>query len=192
MAHNMFDFSHFPQLETERLLLREMQPHDVSSLLRLFGNPEVVRFIEMQPIKTHEQADEWMKWMGGFFSAKDGLRWGIVSHEDMDTLIGSAGLHNWNREAHYAKIGCEIAYSHWSNGYATEVLTKLVEFGWNYMKLNRIEADIIAGNTSSMRVMEKLGFRHEGTLRQRVLKGGKYYDVNIYGLLRCDYTGNCD
>lgn len=97
----VFDFSHFPALETERLSLREMQAQDVNALLRHFGNPEVVKFIDMQPIKTIEQANEWLQWMGGFFAAKDGLRWGIVLKET-GTFIGSCGLHNWNREARYA------------------------------------------------------------------------------------------
>lgn len=183
----VFDFSHFPELETERLQLREMQPADVNALLRHFGNPEVVKFIDMQPIKTIEQANEWLQWMGGFFAAKDGLRWGIVSKETGD-FVGSCGLHNWNREARYAEIGCDVAHQYWGNGFGGEAMRRLIEFGWEQMKLNRIEADVVQGNQRSMHVLEKIGFRQEGTLRQRILKGGKYYDVHFYGLLLTDYA----
>jgi ribosomal-protein-alanine N-acetyltransferase len=181
-----FDFTHFPIIETKRLQLREMSPEDVTALLKHFGNPEVVKFIGMQPIKTIEQANEWLSWMGGFFAARDGLRWGVVRQDD-GTFIGSAGLHNWNREANYAEVGFDVASPYWNQGYATEVAHALVQFGWQFMKLNRIEADVVQGNIASMRVLEKLSFRKEGTLRQRLLKGGKYYDVNLYGLLRNDY-----
>lgn len=188
--HRVFDFTDFPTLETENLILREMSPEDVSALLKHFGNTEVVRFINMQPIKTIEQANEWLKWMGGFFAARDGLRWGITLKAD-NTFIGSAGLHRWNREAHYAEIGCDIAYPYWGHGYGQEAMRKIIEFGWEQMKLNRIEADTVNGNLRSIHVLEKLGFKAEGTLRQRILKGGKYYDIHLFGLLRCDYLGNC-
>ncbi|MEO1289755.1 MAG: GNAT family N-acetyltransferase [Chloroflexota bacterium] len=185
----VFDFTHFPTLATERLLLRKIQPDDVNSLLKLFGNPEVVRFIEMQPIKSIEQANEWLRWMGGVFSAKDGLRWGVTLEDE--TFIGSAGLHRWNREAHYAEIGCDIAHHYWGHGYGQEAMRMLMDFGWNHMNLNRIEASVIKGNARSVHVMEKLGFKHEGTMRQRLLKGGKYYDIHIFGILRCEYQGDC-
>lgn len=187
--NQVFDFSYFPTIETERLQLREMTPQDVNALLRHFGNPEVVKFISMQPIKTIEQANEWLRWMGGFFAAQDGLRWGIVRKDD-NTFVGSAGLHNWNREDHYAEIGCDIAHPHWGNGYGQEAMRGIIDFGWEHMKLNRIEADVVQGNQRSLHVLEKLGFRKEGVLRQRLLKGGKYYDIHLFGLLRCDYQQN--
>lgn len=185
----VFDFTHFPLLETERLRLREIQPDDVNALLKMFGNPEVVRFIEMQPIKSIEQANEWLKWMGGIFSSKDGLRWAVTLPDD--TFIGSAGLHRWNREVHCAEIGCDISYTYWGNGYGQEAMHRVIDFGWKNMNLNRIEASVIKGNNRSVHVMEKLGFKKEGTLRQRLLKGGKYYDVYIFGLLRCDVEDKC-
>lgn len=186
MSHKEFDFTNFPVLETERLLLRKMTPEDVNALLRHFGNPEVVRYIDMQPIRTIEQANEWLRWMGSYFEARDGLRWGIIRKED-DVFVGSAGLHNWDREAHVAEIGCDIAHTYWGERYGQEAMRRLIEFGWQSLNLNRIEADVIHGNQRSLHVMAKLGFKEEGRLRQRVLKGGKYYDVHIFGLLRQEY-----
>lgn len=188
-SHRVFDFTHFPTLDSDRLHLRKIHPDDVNALLKLFGNPEVVRFIEMQPIKTIEQANEWLQWMGGAFAAEDGLRWGITLADS--TFIGSAGLHRWNREAHYAEISCDVAHPYWGHGYGQEAMQRILDFGWNRMKLNRIEASVVTGNNRSIHVMEKLGFKQEGTLRQRLLKGGKYYDVHIFGLLRCDVSDDC-
>ena len=182
-----FDFSHFPVLTTDRLRLREMTPQDLTALLKHLGNPEVVKYMEMQAIKTREQADEWLGWMGSYFSARDGLRWGVTLKSD-HTFIGSAGIHNWNRESQYAEIGYDINQHYWGNGYATEVSRALITFGINQMHLNRIEADIIAGNTASMRVLEKLGFHEEGILRERVYKDGKYHDIHLFGLLAKDFN----
>ncbi len=187
--NRLFDFSHFPLLETDRLKLREMTPDDVTSLLKHLGNPEVVRYIDTQPIKTKQQADEWLKWMGSFFAAKDGLRWGITLKQD-GVFIGSAGIHGWNREARFAEIGYDLAQPYWGYGYATEVARQLTDFGFDRMMLNRIEADVVSGNEASMRVLEKIGFKHEGVLRERVYKGGQYYDSHLFALLRKDYQPN--
>lgn len=185
----IFDFTHFPTLKTQRLFLRKIIPEDVNALLKLFGNPEVVQFIEMQPIKTIEQANEWLQWMGGAFAAKDGLRWGITLHDGI--FIGSAGINHWNRESHCAEISCDINHTHWGLGYGQEAMREIIQFGWEQMSLNRIEATVIKGNNRSVHVMEKLGFKKEGLLRQRLLKGGKYYDTYIFGMLHCEVTDNC-
>lgn len=190
MNYRVFDFAHFPTLETSRLILREISPDDVTSLLMHFGNSEVIKFIEKKPIKTIQQANEWLRWMGGFFAAKEGLRWSITT-KDEGTFLGLGGLHRWNREIHCAQIGCDLLPTHLGHAYGQEAMQKIIEFGWNYMKLNRIEADVVQGNLRSDHVLNKLGFRKEGVLRQRILKGGKYYDVHIYGLLQCDYRGTC-
>jgi len=189
MISRPFDFSHFPILETKRLNLREITPQDVTALLKHLGNPEVVKYIDMQPIKTREQADEWLKWMGSFFSARDGLRWGVALKQD-GTFVGSAGIHNWNREARYAEVGYDLAQPYWGYGYATEVVQAIIEFGINRMYLNRIEADVIEGNDASMRVLEKLGFKQEGVLRERVYKDGKYHNVCLFALLSKDMASN--
>jgi len=181
-----FDFSHFPTLDTARLHLREMTPQDLTALLKHLGNPEVVKYIEMQPIQTVEQANEWLRWMGSYFSAQDGLRWGVTLKSD-GTFIGSAGIHHWDRESQYAEIGYDIAQSYWGNGYATEVSRAIISFGINHFNLNRIEADVIEGNTVSMHVLKKLGFQQEGILRERVHKDGKYHNVHLFGLLSRDF-----
>ena len=180
-----FDFSHFPTLETERLYLREMTPQDVTALLKHLGNPAVTKYIDMKPIQTREQADEWLRWMGSYFSARDGLRWGVTLKTD-GTFMGSAGIHHWNREARYAEVGFDLAEPYWGQGYATEVVRAIVKFGLERFHLNRIEADVIEGNSASMRVLEKIGFRHEGILRERVYKDETYHNVHLFALLRND------
>lgn len=186
---NLFDFSHFPELETGRLRLRKMTPADVSALLKHFGNPEVVKYINMQAITTSAQADEWLDLMGSFFSMRDGLRWGVVLKADK-SFIGSAGLHNWNREARYAEIGYDIAQAYWGQGYATELIKAIIDFGFHRMRLNRIEAEVLAGNDASMYVLEKVGFQQEGVLRERLYKASQYHDVHLFALLREDYLAH--
>ena len=180
--NQLFDFSHFPTLDTERLRLREMTSQDEAALLKHLGDPEVVKYMAMRPIQTREQANEWLHRMRRYFSARDGLRWGITLKADQ-TFVGSAGLHNWDREARHAVIGYDIARQYWGKGYATEAVRTIIQFGVKRMRLNRIEANVVAGNHASMRVLEKLGFWHEGILRERIHKNGTYHDVHLFALL---------
>jgi len=186
MSQRVFDLTNFPTIKSERLQLREILPRDVTVLLQHFGNTSVIQYINNNPIKTIDQANEWLKWMGGFFAAKDGLRWSAELSESK-TFIGAGGLYRWNREANYAELGFDIVPSYSGNGYATELAQTIIEFGWDTMKLNRIEAFVIVGNHASVRILTKLGFRKEGLLRQRVLKGGKYFDIYLFSLLESDY-----
>lgn len=190
MTQTSVDQSPLPNMETPRLLFREMRLEDVTVLLQHFGNKEVVQFILTQPIKNWEQANEWLRWMGGYFNDAEAHR-RTFALKGLDTLVGCGGLYGWNWEGNFARIGFHIMPEFRNEGYATEAATALMEWAWRAMKLNRLEAEIVQGNLIQQRVLEKLGFQREGTLRQRLLRGGKYYDVFLYGLLRCDYEGNC-
>jgi [ribosomal protein S5]-alanine N-acetyltransferase len=190
MTQTSFDQTPLPNVETPRLLVRDMRLEDVTALLRHFGNKEVVQFVLTQPIKSWEQANEWLRWMGGYFNDAEAQR-RTFALKDQDAFIGCGGLYGWNREGNFARIGFHILPEFRNEGYATEAATALMEWAWRAMKLNRLEAEIVQGNLIHQRVLEKLGFQREGTLRQRLLRGGKYYDVFLYGLLRCDYEGNC-
>ncbi|MCU0514907.1 MAG: GNAT family N-acetyltransferase [Anaerolineae bacterium] len=186
MSQNSHDTETFPAITTSRLVLRAMTPGDATELVRHFGNPAVAEYIASRPIRTLEQANEWLKWMGGFFAAEQAIRVAITLHDD--TFIGCGGLYDWKRDAHYASLGYNIIPDYRGEGYSLEVVRALIDFGRNALKLNRIEAEVVQGNAAVQRVLEKLGFRQEGVLRQRLLKGGKYYDVCLMGLLLRDYA----
>jgi ribosomal-protein-alanine N-acetyltransferase len=74
-----------------------------------------------------------------------------------------------------------------AKGYAIEALTALLAHGFAALDLNRVEADIDPRNGASARVLERLGFRHEGLLRERWIVGGQICDTAFYGLLRRDW-----
>ena len=81
-----------------------------------------------------------------------------------------------------------INRNYWGNGLVTEAAAALVDFAFRKMKVNRIEAGTIVEHRASQRVLEKLGFKLEGVLRQRELIKGRFPDVTMYSLLRSDYS----
>ena len=94
---------------------------------------------------------------------------------------------NYDMENGVVEIGYSLAKWKWNQGYMTEALEKVIEYTFETMDVNRIEAMHEPENPASGRVMEKCGFKKEGLLRQRLYNKGKYVDVCLYSLLRGEW-----
>jgi ribosomal-protein-alanine N-acetyltransferase len=104
-------------------------------------------------------------------------------------LIGSIGLRDIDPEDRQAELGFWIGREWWGQGYAREAAGAVLRFGFETLELNRICAHHLARNPASGRVLLAIGMQHEGVLRQRVRKWGKYEDVVLYAILRADPDG---
>ncbi|MCG3142018.1 MAG: Spermidine N(1)-acetyltransferase [Anaerolineae bacterium] len=80
-------------------------------------------------------------------------------------------------------MGYEIDPKVWGNGYATEAAEALLQFGFTTLQLHRIWAEALAANENSIHVLEKLGMRQEGRLREKEFFKGRFWDTVIYGIL---------
>jgi ribosomal-protein-alanine N-acetyltransferase len=114
------------------------------------------------------------------------ITWGIIL-KGTNKLIGTCCLGDFDEGARRAEIGYDITQGEWSKGYATEALEVVINFGFNIMNLNRIEATITPGNDASVRVLKKLNFTQEGIVRERDLIKGKLEDGIIMSILNRDY-----
>lgn len=178
----------FPQLETERLLLRAVRPSDRYSVLRLFGDPLVTRYNDVDTLESLEDADGIIDWITDRFATRRGIRWAIILKTSGDhNLIGTCGYNHWSERGHYASIGYDLMSPYWGQGITPEAVGAMLDFGFNTLGLNRVEADVTIGNTASSRVLTKLGFTFEGVLRQRGYWKGEYHDLQFYSLLREEY-----
>jgi ribosomal-protein-alanine N-acetyltransferase len=185
----LFDYSYFPILETERLLLRELAAGDAEAVFRIRGDYEVTRYNIGPAYQTLQQATELIESItGGFRDAID-LRWGITRRSNPQMVIGMCGYNYWSRHDHRASIGYDLARHCWGQGIMTEALHAVIQFGFGQMDLNRIEADSDIRNLASHRVLGKLGFKREGLLREQFYDGDGYYDLVLFSLLRREYSG---
>lgn len=101
--------------------------------------------------------------------------------------IGSVGLCRVEWKYKKAVIGYWLAKKYWNQGIITEALRLVLDFGFNQLKLNRLESSHFKQNQSSKRVQEKCGLRLEGVARQGMLKNGKFYDEVHRAILFSDY-----
>ncbi|MGI9665592.1 MAG: GNAT family N-acetyltransferase [Acidimicrobiia bacterium] len=183
-----FAFEEMPRLETKRLVLRRFDTRaDIDALFDLFADPEVARYTDTGPFSERADAVEVAEWIDQIFAERVGMRWAITIGGKEGSLVGTAGFNHWDAHNSLAEIGYDLARDHWGQGLMTEALEAIVEFGFEAMNLNRIEADVTVGNDASIAVLEKLGFNREGLFRQRAFWKGSYHDLVFLGLLRADW-----
>jgi len=177
----------FPKLETNSLLLRRIISGDANALFEILSDPEVSEFYDENAFVDISQAsDQIADWENGFADNRC-IRWGII-RKDKDDLIGSCGyygFHTWNNRA---SIGYELERISWRQGIMTEALSAIIDFGFSRLELNRIDAVVMPENTASINMLEKLGFRNEGLLREYEKWGSKgFVDLCVFAMLRKDW-----
>jgi ribosomal-protein-alanine N-acetyltransferase len=178
----------FPQLETDRLILRKMKLNDAQFYFRHFNNDKIVEGSCFPGPKNLEAAREELElYCVNPYKEDRGIRWGITRKED-DVLIGTCGFYDWNKTARRAEIGYDLEPAYWEKGIMTEALHALLKYGFIEMELNRIQAIIDSDNTRSIRLVQKLGFKKEGVHRQRSHFNGRFRDDVCLSLLFEEWT----
>lgn len=176
-------FIHFPTLATSRLNLRQRQPTDAEAMFAIKSDPQVTLVYAQEPHQSLDDTRAWIHRPQGYYDQRDTLFWCLTLKND-DTAIGSCTFWNFDFDSHCAEIGYELHPAYWQQGIMSEALSTVIAYGFNELGLNRIEACPFAGNTASKSLLLKLGFTHEGTLRQHVFFRGYYLDQLYFGLLK--------
>jgi len=180
--------SDFPQLVTSRLRLREIVASDAPGLFAIHGDADAMRWFGSDPLTTLGQAEKLVELFSSWRNLPNpGTRWGIERKTD-GRLLGSCGLFKWNRGWKSCVIGYELAASAQGQGYMSEALSVILDWGFEHMALNRIEAQVHARNTASIALLGRFGFVLEGHLREAGFWGGTHHDLQQFALLRRDHT----
>jgi RimJ/RimL family protein N-acetyltransferase len=167
-------------IEGEPVSLRVVEREDVPFLQRWTNHPEIRRYISTfdSPYGQQEYED-------GLFEHFQETDAGVSLLACVDgDPVGSAQLLPIREGTGVANLAYWVAPPHTGEGYATAAGRLLVDFGFRERRIERIEADTLAPNAGSRRVLEKLGFTHEGTKRSAAVVDGERVDAEVYGLLR--------
>ncbi len=178
----------FPTIETDRLLLREITLADAPAIYQYLSDKDVIKYLE-GCTDTISEAEEYINWISQTYQQGADIRWGIVEKKS-NKLIGDCGLGHINEPLRPTELGYIVAKDYWNRGYMSEVLKGILDYGFNHLKLHRIQGWAHSQNIASWRVMTKHGFIKEGTLREYIYVWHKeeFIDVDLYSLLRNDYT----
>lgn len=176
-------FSSLPVLETARLRLRPMTMRDEADMFRYCSDPAVSRHVLWDTHENPRQTRQTLRAAIRQYKNGDPGSFAIERRSD-HRMIGTIGFMWLNLDHRSAEVGYSLARDCWNQGYATEALSAVLRFGFNTLKLNRIEAQHEVDNPASGRVMEKCGMRKEGVLRSRIFNKGHFSDVCLYAILR--------
>ena len=163
----------FRNLETSRLLLRNISDEDSELVYSLFSNSEVNRYLfDAEPLTDLQGAEEIISYYTES-EPRNHHRWVLISKEN-STAIGTCGFHRWNREAASCDIGYDLLPRFWGNGYMSEALLEIISFAYKEMRIRTVYACIYPRNTKSIRLAENSGFKFYGQMRDEVFRGEAY------------------
>jgi RimJ/RimL family protein N-acetyltransferase len=177
------------ELHSDRLLLRPLQQGDAEELFQIFSNPQVMRYWSHPAWETIASAREQIEQDEVELAEGDHLRVGIIRKQD-EALIGTCSLFAFDIQNRRCEVGYALHPDAWHQGFMQEALGLLLNYAFDTLDLNRLEADIDPRNVASAKSLERLGFLQEGLLRQRWIVGSQVSDSALYGLLRDDWRSS--
>jgi len=176
-------FSPFPNLETKRLVLKQINSNDADAILALRSNDEVMKYIPRPYLKTKEDALELIAMFDDKIENGIGINWGIYFLDEPEKLLGIIGHYRIKPEHYRAEVGYMLFPEYNGKGIVSEALQKVVEYGFKEMKLHSIEAILDPENKGSEKVLLKNGFVKEAHLIENEFYEGRFLNTMIYSIL---------
>ena len=155
-----------PVIHTPRLVLRPVQKDDVEDYFEIFSDKETLKHFAQEPLKDLSEAREFLARKIESNENGSSRTWGICL-VDSGRLIGHFVLFNASEVNRRAEVGYILNRKFWGSGYASEVLSRMIEYCFETEKMGRLEADVDPENIGSLKLLERHGFQREGYFRKR-------------------------
>jgi [ribosomal protein S5]-alanine N-acetyltransferase len=179
------------RIETERLILRDLEDKDKKDLVILANDLEVTRLLAVVPHPYTSDDAEWFVNHCSEESSKNprGNYELAIELKDSGELVGVIGLTKVNQLDKKATLGYWLGKNYWRKGIMYEAVYRLMQFAFKDLDLQRIEATASKRNDASKGLIKKIGFTQEGTSKRYhcTKSTGEFLDTNIYGLLKEDF-----
>jgi RimJ/RimL family protein N-acetyltransferase len=145
-----------------------------------------LRYWDSPPWSERARAERFIEACGRMAQDGSGARLAMDRVSDK-AFIGWCALVRWNPDYRSASMGYCLDDAAWGQGYATEAGRAVLQWAFDTLDLNRVQAETDTRNAASARVLEKLGFVREGTLREDCVVNGEVSDSWVYGLIRREW-----
>ncbi len=177
-----FNFTPFPLLTTERLILRKAVIEDAPEIFFLRSDPRVLKYIDREPAQSLEEAQQFITLITDNLESNNGINWAI-SLKDDSRLIGTIALWRLIKEHHRAEIGYTLHPDFQGKGIMDEAMKAIIDYGFNVMNLHSIEANINPDNKASQNLLERNNFVREAYFKENYYHNGIFLDSAIYSLV---------
>jgi ribosomal-protein-alanine N-acetyltransferase len=175
------NFTPFPTIQTERLLLRQLNPADAEAMYALRTDEKVFEFTDIPRPKDLADAAAYIERILGFGNNNEAIMWAITLLHD-PRLIGTVCFWNLDKESYRAEIGYILHSTYHNKGYMTEAVAAILPYGLNQIKLHTVEGRTDPQNVGSIKVMERNGFIREAWFKENYYMRGSFRDTVVYTL----------
>lgn len=178
-------FARMPCLETERLTLRPLRIMDSADMYDYAKREDVTLYLRWSPHPSEQYTRDYLRYIEQRYAMGEFYDWAVVERES-GRMIGTCGFTRFDLPHNSAEIGYVLNPDFHGRGYGTEAAARVVRFGFERLRLHRIEARFIQGNEASLHVMEKLGMRLEGYRRDGMRIKNAYRTIGVCAILEDD------
>lgn len=172
----------FPQLETQRLFLRQTVLTDATEVFAMRASAEVMKYIPVPLATEVSEAEDYILSLQERMDNKECINWSITLKET-GQMIGTIGFYRMKLQHYRTETGYMLLPEFYGKGYAPEALKALLDFGFSTLGFHSIEAVIYPDNIGSQRVLEKCGFEREAYFKESEFHNGQFVDTAIYSIL---------
>lgn len=172
-------------IETPRIILRPIAPHDREAIFSYRSDAETNQYQSWVP-KTIEEVDQFIAKNPASFNQPETWFQLVISEQETNAIIGDMGVHFI--DDYQVEIGFTLSKEKQGKGFATESVKALINYLFETLNKHRIIASIDPANTNSIRLLERVGFRKEAHFKQSLLINNQWVDDVIYGLLKSEWN----
>ena len=152
-------FIPFPILTTERLTLRQLLTNDEQEIFTLRSDSEINKYLDRQIANTIDDARDFINRINENINKNDSLYWAIT-FSDKNILVGTICLFSFSDENDKCEIGYELLTNFQGQGIMKEAVEKVIDYAFNTIKVQKIEAFFHGDNQSSIKLLEKFSFKN--------------------------------
>ncbi|MEP6701078.1 MAG: GNAT family N-acetyltransferase [Bacteroidota bacterium] len=178
------NFTPFPELITERLLLRKITLKDAPEIFFLRSDPTVLQFLSKEPITSIKEAEDFIIRITNDIVNNDAIMWGISLKNHPDNIIGNICFWRFVKEHYRAEIGYTLHPEFWRKGIMKETIVKVLDYGFKKIGLHSAEARINPDNMASSALLKSTGFVKEGFFKEDFFHKGKFENTAVYSRLQ--------
>lgn len=179
-----------PTIRTPRLILRPLTLQDAPAIYSYACKEIVARYTLWQPHQSLADTEAFIRdYVFKHYQDQEYEPLGITLSQQPDTVIGTCGAWWASQKNSTLEIGYALNDAYWGQGITSEAVTALLDYSFENVKVNRIQAHFKKENIASGRVMENAGMTYEGCLRESVFHNNRWWDTVHYAILRSDWEG---
>jgi ribosomal-protein-alanine N-acetyltransferase len=172
-------FNPFPILESKRLHLRRLSINDIDDLFEMRSNEVMTQYTDGITDKTIDDTIKYLRQINSGVEKGQWIIWAIILKSE-NKLIGTITIWNFSDEYLQGELGYGLNHNYWSNGFMSEAIDVIINYAFDNLKMDILEAYTEEANLSSYIILKKLNFKYTKTILEAGINKNTVYNYNVY------------